>query len=440
MVKHNGKRQIYRYYPSPRRNDPLDELIAAAGNKALDMGVNFAANFIQKKFGIDIRPIGNRIEQNRMDIALEKSRADAAAARQKEAEAIEKTEEARIKRDREAQVHERKLKLFDLAAEEKQIRSEKLRERSNGDMDNQQQPVHIKVEPICGALAVVASANGLTTSSSEQLDSCMGWLKDSNQGRVLIVLGARDSGKSAFIGTFAEFQRAANGTQSYWVGLPEEAKNLLPHWIHIVDTAESCPPNSLILCDEAGLNYLSLLFNTPKNRYLHYLLMLARHKQNTLVFAAQSSKDIDCSIVRQADSIIFKEQGINQADDERLSLRRKAKEAAAVFSQIPKEKRKGAAFVFDHAFKGLLNSALPGFWSTEFSRVYQHVDLSRLEITGRGRYHLGNPVVDTSARALDTSQLDKDIWDLKNQGHGIEKIAKLRNCSPWTVRKVLGAP
>ncbi|GAF77011.1 unnamed protein product [marine sediment metagenome] len=168
--------------------------------------------------------------------------------------------------------------------------------------------------------------------------------------------------------------------------------------------------------------------------------MLARHKQNTLVFAAQSSKDIDCSIVRQADSIIFKEQGINQAEDERLSIRRKAKRATAIFSQIPKEDRKQAAFVCDPHFEGLVNSALPSFWSEELSRVYQNVNFSRLSVGSGDRYQLGNPVIDAGAKALDTGQLEKEIWQLREQGHGIEKIAKLCNCSPWTVRKCLGAP
>ncbi len=441
MVKRNGRRQSNRRIPTRRTNSPLADIALHAASRIADFGTDYLLDLGQKKLGINKHSIKTEIEQNRVLCALEKSKAEAALARQREAEALEKAEQARFKKEREKQIHEHKIRLLELSTEEKQLRNENLRERSNSDQESQQkQPVHIRIEPICGALAVVASANGLTTSSSEQLDSCMDWLKNSREGRVLIVLGARDSGKSAFVATFAEFLRAAYGTQSYWVGLPEEAKNLLPHWIHIVDAAESCPPNSLILCDEAGLNYLSLLFNTPKNRYLHYLLMLARHKQNTLVFAAQSSKDIDCSIVRQADSIIFKEQGINQAEDERLSIRRKAKRASAIFSQIPREDRKEAAFVCDPHFEGLVNSALPSFWSEELSRVYQYVDFSRLDVGGRDRYQLGNPVVDTRTKTLDTGQLEKEIRQLKEQGHGIDKIAKLCNCSPWTVRKCLGAP
>lgn len=441
MVKRNGRRQSNRRIPTRRTYDPWVDIAVQATNRFVNFGTDYLLDLGQKKLGIKIHSLEKEVEQNRVLCALEKSRAEAALARQREAEAHERAEQAKLKNEQQKQVHEQKVRLLELEVEEKQLRNENLREHSLSDQNNQQrQPVHIRVEPICGALAVVASANGLTTSSSEQLDSCMDWLKNSREGRVLIVLGARDSGKSAFVATFAEFLRAAYGTQSYWVGLPEEAKNLLPHWIHIVDAAESCPPNSLILCDEAGLNYLSLLFNTPKNRYLHYLLMLARHKQNTLVFAAQSSKDIDCSIVRQADSIIFKEQGINQAEDERLSIRRKAKRASAIFSQIPREDRKEAAFVCDPRFEGLVNSALPSFWSEELSRVYQNVDFSRLDVGGRDRYQLGNPVIDTEAKALDTGQREKEIWQLKEQGHGIEKIAKLCNCSPWTVRKVLGAP
>lgn len=441
MGKRNGRRQSYRCIPPRRTHDPWVDIVVRATNRVVDFGTDYLLDLGQKKLGIKIHSMKKEIEQNRVLCALEKSRAEAALARQREAEAHERAEQVRLKNEQQKQVHAQKVKLLELEVEERQLRNENLREHSLSDQDNQQrQPVNIRVEPICGALAVVASADGLTTSSNEQLNACMDWLKSSREGKVLMVLGKRGSGKTAFMATFAEFLRAAYGTKSYWIGLPEEAKNLLPHWINIVDTAESCPSNSLILCDETGLNYLSLLFNKPKNRYLHYLMMLARHTKNSLVFAAHSSKDIDCSIVRQADSIIFKEPGLNQAEDERLSIRRKARRANVVFSQIPKEDRKEAAFVCDPSFEGVINSALPSFWSEELSRVYQNVDFSHLGVTGGDRYQFSNPVIDTGAKVLDTGQLEKEIRELRKQGHGIEKIAKLCNCSPWTVRKCLGAP
>jgi len=51
------------------------------------------------------------------------------------------------------------------------------------------------------------------------------------------------------------------------------------------------------------------------------------------------SHDMDNSILRQCDTIIFKEPGLHQPDSERPEIKSRAKQAARVFKEIPREKR-----------------------------------------------------------------------------------------------------
>ena len=164
--------------------------------------------------------------------------------------------------------------------------------------------------------------------------------------------------------------------------------------------------------------------------------MIARQRHISLAFAAQSSRDVDWSIVRQADSIIFKEPGLNQPDSERPDIRAKAKKAALAFAEIPKEEKVEAAYVSDDSFEGIIKSTLPSFWTEDLSHIYAHLDLSELERQGKEREQLGN-TINGEVKQLTDASLDKQILQLRQQGEGIERIAKILGCSVWKVRKCL---
>jgi hypothetical protein len=168
------------------------------------------------------------------------------------------------------------------------------------------------------------------------------------------------------------------------------------------------------------------------------LLMIARQRHISLAFAAQSSRDVDWSIVRQADSVIFKEPGLNQADNERPDIRAKAKRAAQVFAGIPKQEKIEAAYVSDDSFEGIIKSTLPSFWTEDLSHIYAHVDLSKIEREGKERQELDG-AINSEVKQLTDASLDKQILQLRQHGEGIERIAKTLGCSVWRVRKCLAS-
>jgi len=179
---------------------------------------------------------------------------------------------------------------------------------------------------------------------------------------------------------------------------------------------------------------MSLAFNTDRNRLLRVLLMVCRQRHCSLVFAVQSSRGLEYAIIRQADTIIFKEPGMHQAESERPDIRPMAKKASLAFKQMPKDERLEAAYVFDDDFEGIIKSTLPSFWSEELSHVYAHFDLTAMQQQATKRNELQRVVVQET-KLLNEVSLEKEILELKRQGNGMEKIAKILGCSTWRVRK-----
>ena len=166
--------------------------------------------------------------------------------------------------------------------------------------------------------------------------------------------------------------------------------------------------------------------------------MICRHRHCSLVFAVQSSRDLEYSVIRQADSIIFKQPSLHQPESERPDIRSRAKKAAQVFKEIPKEKRIESAFVCDDDFQGLITSSVPSFWSEKLSNIYANFDLMTIEKQIRKGNEL-KKVVAMDTKLLNESSLDKDILELRQRGYGIERIAKAMDIKVWRVRKCLDA-
>jgi len=422
------------FFCRPVTCDPVGNILAEAGNIIVSHGLQKISESIATRLGISDPE--QEIRLNRSMLYLKKLEAEIARAEKGEADALERAEQLRLRQQKQELLNEKLSRLYDLKIQVKEIEIEKAKQHLESTIAHSTElDIHIRMEPISGALEVTANPEGLT-GNPEQQQAYKEWLDSFEEGKVILILGKRGSGKSALSAKIAEYVFAIHRMPTYWIGLPSQAKELLPSWIKLVDAPEKCPINSFLLCDEAGVNYLSLLFNTSTNRFMRRLLMVARQRHISLAFATQSSRDVDWAIVRQADSIIFKEPGLNQPESERPDTRPKAKKTALAFSEIPKEERLEAAYVFDDNFEGIIKSTLPSFWTEDLSHIYAHLDLAQLGSEGKGRGEL-DKAINGQAKQLSDVTLDRQILELRKQGDGIERIAKTLGISTWRVRKCL---
>jgi hypothetical protein len=258
-----------------------------------------------------------------------------------------------------------------------------------------------------------------------------------HSGKVVAILGRRGSGKSALGAKIAEYAMVVHRMPIYWIGLPQEARQLLPTWITLADSPLQCPVGSFILIDEAGLEYMALSFNTNHNKFLRALLMICRQRRCSLSFIVQSSRDTDLSILRQADTIVFKQPGLNQADSERDFIKAIAKKATLAFSNMPADQRLESGLVFDDSFQGIIRSTLPSFWSEELSHIYAHFDIASVVEKVKQNNEIQRTISDEN-KLLDKASIEQSIMERRRQGYGIQKIANMIGCTTWKVRQVLG--
>ncbi len=403
------------FSPFPEDDDPLSNIVFRGLNIILSHGMTRLSYEAAKFLGVSQTNPMDQIALNRAKLQLDKQRADL---------------------QKEEILSEKQYRMFDLKIQEKEIDIEKrIRLLENTLAEKEQLGIPITGEVVQGALEVMAVADGLS-ASPDLSESYLLWLDSFEGGKIIVLLGRRGSGKSALAGKIGEYNYAVNNMHIYWIGLPEQARILLPSWINITDSIEKCPMGSFIIVDEAGLQYMSLNFNTDRNKLLRSMLQICRHRHCSLVFAVQSSRDMDNSIIRQCDTIIFKEPGFHQPDSERQDVQKRAKQAAKVFKDIPREKRREAAFVFDDEFQELITSTVPSFWSEELSHIYAHLDFTAIEQKVERRNELQTTITQET-KLLGEASIDKDILELKKQGLGIERIAKAIGCTTHRVRKCL---
>lgn len=419
MAKKRSKSlRINNFFTPSGPHDPVGNILAEAGNIVADKILRTFSSAVEKRLSGKTTPSPE--EQYRRDsysISLQKQQIELAKAQTQQLKAAEL------------------LKLTEWKVAEKELQLEKSRQQSTGvSIQRTEMDLHVKTEVITGALELVATSGGLVVSD-EQQEAYQDWQK-SLVGKVIVIIGQRGSGKSSTGAKLGEHMQAVFGTPFYWLGIPAWAQELLPSWVRIVDSLEQCPNNCFILIDETGLQYLSLKFADKRNVDLRQQLMLCRQKNWTVVFCAQSSRDIDEAIVRQSNCTIYKEPGLNAAESERRELRAQVIKATQVFKQIPREERQRIACVFDEYFEGIIQCNLPSFWSEELSNAYGYPGSS--DISGQNsnrrtyRSTLGN-----KPRLPSASVSDEEILELRRKGFGYERIAKALDCTVYRVRQCL---
>ncbi len=407
------------FFADPGPHDPFGRILTSGLNTGVNIALGHGAQWLDGK-------IRGKLGLNGMSAADEiKLNQSRAALKRQEAEVVRITV-----------LGERQMQLYDLRIQEKQLAIEAARERiENAEAQSHQLALPVHTEVVSGALEVAADPRGLA-GSPEQAEAYNRWLDSFQEGKVILICGRRGSGKSVLAAKMGEYMEATYRLPCYWVGLPDQARELIPSWIKIVDDPHKCPVNSFIITDEAGINFLSLAFNTDRNRYLRTLLMVARQRHCSLVFCVQSTSDVDISVVRQCDSLVFKQPGLHQPETERPNIRARARQASAAFSAMTKEEALESAYIFDDDFEGIIKSTPPSFWSEDLSHVYAHLDLAEIEQQAVRKNELQHTVANETHQ-LNEASLDAHILELKRQGIGINKIAKELGCSSWRVRQCL---
>lgn len=187
-----------------------------------------------------------------------------------------------------------------------------------------------------------------------------------SDSKIGIILGARGSGKSAFGMKVLENVHVKKGRKCFALGFKEES---MPSWIKVVNSVDELENNSFVLIDEAGISFSSRSSMSSANKLLSDLILVARHKNLSILFISQNSSNLDVNILRQADYLVLKPSSLLQKDFERKIIQDMYTATEKEFEKFAD--RNGLTYIYSNDFTGFVENELPSFWSEGASKGFR---------------------------------------------------------------------
>jgi len=167
-----------------------------------------------------------------------------------------------------------------------------------------------------------------------------------NTSTIGLILGARGTGKTALGLRLIENLASLNPKKkSFAMGFNGEN---LPKWLKPVENISGLENDSIVLIDEGGILFSSRKSLSDANRLLSEILLIARHKDLSVIFISQNSSNIDINVIRQSDYILLKQSSLLQKDFERSRIRQIYDEIEEQFHKY--RKIKGITYVYSESF------------------------------------------------------------------------------------------
>jgi hypothetical protein len=186
-----------------------------------------------------------------------------------------------------------------------------------------------------------------------------------SDSQIGIILGARGTGKTAFGVKFLENFHAKYDKECFAMGFKEEE---MPAWINVVDDIEEIGNDSVVLIDEGGVLFNSRSSMSNANKLLSGLMMVARHKNISIIFISQNSSNLEVNILRQADFLALKPSSLLQKDFERKIVKKIYESSGEHFEKFKEDE--GLVHIYAGKFRGFVSNPLPSFWGEGVSKGF----------------------------------------------------------------------
>ena len=258
-----------------------------------------------------------------------------------------------------------------------------------------------------------------------------------NHPTVILILGARGSGKTALAVRIQELLRHI--AAPYAVGLPPKASKLLPDWYGLADDFSTIPNNSIIYVPESYRLFHSRNSQSAQGRAIAEIVNLSRHRKHTLIFDVQNPAHLDRNILSEVDIVLIKEPRAFQQGFERSQFRSAMDAARAAFSGLSKmHKKKGVWVVAPGAdITGqLMENLLPTFWTDALSRVFGDTPIGQAGATSSDSQA---PRTTGSRKGYRTSvrARKETAKEMHAAGHSYREIGKTLGCSASTAFRLV---
>lgn len=225
---------------------------------------------------------------------------------------------------------------------------------------------------------------------------------------IALILGSEGSGKSDLGYGIMEALKDS-GRPLFVHRMPLESQIYLPDYIH-ASMSDDLPDKSIVLADEAHIEYYSRNSQSSKNKYADTVAGLVRQKDILAIYISQFARKLELGISSAPRVLLIKQPSLLQMRLDRSGLRPILSDADAAFRRIEKlpapkgfekaqravdDRLKGlgsdtevsprcltATYVLSNRFEGMVDPSnySPSFWSEGLSKAWKGVSLKE-EVT-----------------------------------------------------------
>ena len=225
---------------------------------------------------------------------------------------------------------------------------------------------------------------------------------------IAVILGSEGSGKSNLAYGILESLKGS-GRRLLVYGLPLEKAIYLPDYISVCPTTDF-PEGSIILADEAYLQWYSRGSMSSPNKFMDVFSGLVRQKDILAIYITQFARKLDIGLVSSPRVLLIKQPSLLQMWLDRSALRPILSVASEAYKRLEREpapegsKREVheiekrmtelgadtevsprcliATYVLSNRFEGKIDPSnySPTFWSENLSKAWKGVSLIQEEL------------------------------------------------------------
>lgn len=195
------------------------------------------------------------------------------------------------------------------------------------------------------------------------------------KSKIVFIIGARGSGKTATSFLFAELVHYEISRPIFYVSKNVD-KKYLPSWIKVCDSLNDIPKGSFGIIDESAIQFNSRRSMEKDNKLLGEELAIARHRDLFLIFITQHLAMTDANVDRLKDLVIWK-----QSNDYTFGVRNKGTREGKFYDKIrnmmsPRSKEECLFEYPAHRRFIHFSHGLPECWTEELSKTWRDVKLN----------------------------------------------------------------
>ena len=198
----------------------------------------------------------------------------------------------------------------------------------------------------------------------------------SGKSKLIYIVGARGSGKTATAFYIAEYVHYETNRPIYYIA-PSVNQKVLPQWIKFITSIGDAPNGCLAMVDETAIQYNAREFMKESHRDLTKLLVIARHKEMSIIFLTQHTALSDKNLTRLRDIIIWKKSNDYQMSEQSGKSVKENLFWQKVRNMMSPRTKSECLFEFP-AMKRFIHfkHELPECWSNELSKSWQDAQVT----------------------------------------------------------------